>query len=167
MVSVYEKQRYGWWNLSRSRTLWERVKMTEQAANEQPLLSPVSAPGTEISETTQDVESNGKLRKASTQSQRNTWWWQHRQVQEYKVAVIIAWVLLVIGLGLFVAGILAQVRENETVTDIICILVGLFFAIPGAYYAMYAFLTGRGRRGYNMDNVSFFSIGKRNNCCRV
>ncbi|PIK36598.1 hypothetical protein BSL78_26568 [Apostichopus japonicus] len=133
-----------------------------EPGTEQPLLNPAAATSVAASSPKRDVEQNGT--KTSPSHRRRKWWWQHPQVREYKQAIIVAWTLLIIGLGLFVAGILAQVRENETVTDIICIIVGLFFFIPGGYYAVYAYLTTRGRPGYNMDNVSFFSIGKRHNC---
>lgn len=134
-----------------------------EPGTEQPLLNPAAATITPQETPKKDPERN-EIKRSPTHRRRHRWWWQHPQVKEYKLAIFVAWTLVIIGLGLFVAGILAQVRENETVTDIICIIVGLFFFIPGGYYAVYAYLTARGRPGYNMDNVSFFSIGKRRNC---
>lgn len=86
------------------------------------------------------------------------YWWLHPKVRANWKVVLAAATLLVLGLGLVIAGMVAYCIESLAgVQGAVFIIAGLICFIPGAYHLGYVYLAVKGKRGFDFNQLPLFN----------
>ncbi|CAG7823015.1 unnamed protein product [Allacma fusca] len=84
-------------------------------------------------------------------------WWQHPKVRENWKMVLAAFSLLLIGLGLSIAGIVIIGLPINGIQGTVFFIAGVICFIPGAYHVIYIYLAVKGKRGYDFYHLPLFN----------
>ncbi|CAL8115756.1 unnamed protein product [Orchesella dallaii] len=97
-----------------------------------------------------------------TEEQENSYdpsmpWWHHPKVRENWKMVLAAFCLLLIGLGLAVAGVVIVSLPINGLQGAVFFIAGVICFIPGAYHVIYIYCAVKGKRGYDFYHLPLFN----------
>ncbi|XP_074643821.1 transmembrane protein 134-like [Tubulanus polymorphus] len=80
-------------------------------------------------------------------------WLRHPKIKENWKFVLMAFLLLLMGIGLVIVGIVIEFIKPPGVASFIFFIIGIILIIPGAYHVIYVYCAVKGRRGFQFYNI--------------
>lgn len=85
-------------------------------------------------------------------------WWKHPKIRENWKMVLAAFLLVLIGSGLFVTGIVAYIEPSLAgIQGFVFFIAGIICVLPGAYHLGYIYLAVKGKRGFDFHHLPLFN----------
>ncbi|XP_071493683.1 transmembrane protein 134-like [Diadema antillarum] len=96
----------------------------------------------------------------SQPDEQSLWWFQRKDVREYRSSLLVSVILLVLGSALLFAGIILEIGQRDHAAGIVCIVAGFLMFVPGLYYTGYAYFAAKGFEGFQLSNLKYFKLSK-------